>query len=743
MSSRKSIIALLTAAVFALTPLSSCLAEEEMTVTDELLLQIATTAANSVLSGDNLNLYANINQASRADTLPEKFDLRDRGVVPPVRDQGDFGACWSFASIAACEISCLTDLGMTVEEFRQATGMDMDLSERHLAWFSSVPLQELEGMGEHDLTQVGEGRLLLRDDLPSTAHYSLGGFMGYASGMFASGIGPVLEEQAPYTANDGTRSLTSDWSLDESQRFVGALELKDSSILPSPARRNIWGRYVYNPIGTEAIKQELLRGRAVSIVFHADQAMNPETEFNLYRDTLVDMGVPEDVAVVYLRVRLNNMDEAELSAEEQKMVNMVRIVIKLGVPFELITDDVYDELYTALQEVLAEEEALAEAAAADDGVLTEEEIQQRLEAEAAAREAAERLGIDYDAYFGMNAMETQAPTEEQQPAEKVVYMNTETYAQYTWDANAAPDHAVTIVGYDDHYPASNFIEGHQPPADGAWIVRNSWGDSYGIDGYFYLSYYDRTILAPETFEFVLEADESDMSGVFMNEYDFMPAAALNAAAAQAPVYMANVYTMDIDAVLYYVSTMTANLDTNVTTAIYLLKEDAQSPIDGELLDIRTENFHYAGYHRIQLNQHYLLPKGTTISVVQTQRYDTDEGRYYALPYTLARNCEFARTYNTMMGGQELLSYGIEGKIGRGESFVCADGEWADWLDYIEMIKANIPTVNDFISFDNLSLKIYMYLPEEVNAVHTFGEPVPYAGGTVRLCTDCGYSLVER
>lgn len=37
------------------------------------------------------------------------------------------------------------------------------------------------------------------------------------------------------------------------------------------------------------------------------------------------------------------------------------------------------------------------------------------------------------------------------------------------------NHAVTIVGWDDSYSKENFNAEHQPPADGAWIVKNSWG----------------------------------------------------------------------------------------------------------------------------------------------------------------------------------------------------------------------------------------------------------------------------
>jgi C1A family cysteine protease len=50
------------------------------------------------------------------------------------------------------------------------------------------------------------------------------------------------------------------------------------------------------------------------------------------------------------------------------------------------------------------------------------------------------------------------------------------------------NHAVTLVGWDDDYSASNFATA--PPGNGAFLVRNSWGSSWGQSGYFWLSYYD-------------------------------------------------------------------------------------------------------------------------------------------------------------------------------------------------------------------------------------------------------------
>ena len=291
------------------------------------------------------------------------------------------------------------------------------------------------------------------------------------------------------------------------------------------------------------------------------------------------------------------------------------------------------------------------------------------------------------------------------------------WAHYTYDAEQAT-HAVTIVGWDDDYSKSNFISGHQPPKDGAWLVKNSWGSGerqfpdraygdWGIpvegknadgetvsvgSGYFWLSYYDKSLAMPEALAF----EKSNIGSTYnIDEYDFMPVENINAADIEDYVAMSNVFKADESQVLEQVSCMTSSPGTTVESKIYLLPDDFTSPTDGKLIDTISGEYEFGGFHKMKLNKDVNIQKGQHYSIVQTHR--TPEGHYCF--YINMSASEAAAKLN----GDSTWQVGV---VNKNESFVNINNKWMD-LSHKDTKKMIFETDDDTIySMDNFSIKGY-------------------------------------
>ena len=244
------------------------------------LAVFAESAAGSVTS-DTEDVFAFENSTElkalrkEAKSFDDAFDLREYGTVTSVKQQTPFGTCWGFAAVAAAESSLLAS------GIAQQTGYDentLDLSEKHLAYFATSYLDD------PDDPQNGEGIHYNNPTGKATQKYDMGGDAILATGLFASGVGPVLESKSSLleyrgingekvtrrvaTAYDAEGNPTEfrnlpvwyseedDWSIPEEYRYSQSYRLKESYDLPNPTAT---GTDLSKEEGILAIKHQLLK----------------------------------------------------------------------------------------------------------------------------------------------------------------------------------------------------------------------------------------------------------------------------------------------------------------------------------------------------------------------------------------------------------------------------------------------------------------------------------------------------
>ena len=171
-------------------------------------------------------------------------------------------------------------------------------------------------------------------------------------------------------------------------------------------------------------------------------------------------------------------------------------------------------------------------------------------------------------------------------------------------------HAVAVVGWDDDYPASKFAAA--PSGNGAWIVRNSWGEEWGEKGYFYVSYYDTTFgrMRPQVVYCGIEP-ANNYDDVL--QYDYL-GAITRIGAGEERCAAANVFSaardMSVAAVGFYAPV--PNTHYRISIHVDCSRGD---PGSGQEAGVTSGTCEWPGYITVKLASIVSVPKDSHFSVV--------------------------------------------------------------------------------------------------------------------------------
>lgn len=165
----------------------------------------------------------------------------------------------------------------------------------------------------------------------------------------------------------------------------------------------------------------------------------------------------------------------------------------------------------------------------------------------------------------------------------------------TYNSKNKGNHYVTLVGWDDNFSKNKFAT--KAPGNGAWICKNSWGTNWGDGGYFYISYYDKS-LKENAVGFTFDK-QNDYEKLYQNEVF-----GLHGFSSKYNTY-SQIYKSDDGDIIAAVGTYFEKANSPYTITVYVQDRPVYT---------QSGKTSHAGYEAVKLNKNIAVNPNSTFEI---------------------------------------------------------------------------------------------------------------------------------